>query len=110
MSGQLIQRIIVDQNVFELCSSGIGSPTIILDAGLRVNLDTWSTIFDRLAALTTTFCYNRLGVGGSGPVAPSLTTRATRRTSEQMAQELHTLLFQADVRPPYLLIGHSLGD
>lgn len=100
-----IQRITVDQNVFTMLCGGEGSPTVVLDTGLGDDLTTWSTIFDELASLTSTFCYNRLKIRKSGSTNPSF----SHRTSEQMVRELHALLKEGDIRPPYLLLGHSLG-
>ena len=46
--------------------------------------------------------YDRAGLGWSeaGPMP---------RTSNQMVTELHTLLTNANIEPPYVLVGHSLG-
>jgi pimeloyl-ACP methyl ester carboxylesterase len=46
--------------------------------------------------------YDRAGYGWSDP-------GPRPRTSERIAKELHTLLQTANVRPPYVLVGHSFG-
>ena len=48
---------------------------------------------------------DRAGVGRSD-VRPS---RAAVVRAEQIVDELHDLLARADVSPPYVLVGHSLG-
>ena len=46
--------------------------------------------------------YDRAGLGYSDPVSEP-------RTSRVIAQELHELLRAAGVKPPYILVGHSMG-
>jgi pimeloyl-ACP methyl ester carboxylesterase len=46
--------------------------------------------------------YDRAGMGWSEPGAQP-------RTSQQFVEELNTLLGNAGVQGPYVLVGHSLG-
>jgi pimeloyl-ACP methyl ester carboxylesterase len=81
---------------------GTGSPTVVLDAGLgRTSLD-WSLVQPVIGQTTRVCAYDRAGMGwsDSGP-AP--------RTPAQIAGELHTLLGNAGIAGPYVLVGHSLG-
>jgi pimeloyl-ACP methyl ester carboxylesterase len=51
----------------------------------------------------TRICYyDRAGLGLSDQ-AP------TPRTSKDMVKDLHTLLVNAGITPPYILVGHSIG-
>lgn len=81
---------------------GHGSPTVILDAGLGGSSLEWLAVQQRLSGRTRVCAYDRAGYGwsdsGIGP-----------RTSLQNAVELHLLLEYADIRPPYVLAGHSFG-
>ena len=55
-----------------------------------------------VARLTRVCAYDRAGVGWSDP-SPG------PRTSRVFAEELHTLLHNAGVAPPFVLVGHSMG-
>jgi pimeloyl-ACP methyl ester carboxylesterase len=79
---------------------GEGSPTVVLDAGLGgFSLD-WSLVQPELAATTRVCAYDRAGYGWSDPSPHA-------RTPSQIADELHTLLVNAGIQGPYVLVGHS---
>lgn len=81
---------------------GQGSPTIILVAGMSDFSVTWAYVQPEVARFTRVCSYDRAGLGWSEPSpAP--------RTASTMVEELHTLLVNADVQGPYVLVGHSLG-
>ena len=81
---------------------GEGSHTVVLDAGLGgFSLD-WSLVQPQLAGLTRVCAYDRAGYGWSDPSPQS-------RTPGQIADELHTLLANAGIQGPYVLVGHSAG-
>lgn len=82
--------------------TGEGSPTVILDAGVNDFYVSWAKVQPELARTTRVCSYDRAGLGWSGrsPVP---------RTNEVMAVELHTLLAQAGIEGPYILVGHSFG-
>ena len=86
-------------NVFE---AGEGDVTVVLEAGLGDNLTVWENVQARLAQTTRVVAYDRAGFGYSEP-SPS------RRTPEQIATELHALLREAQIAPPYVLVGHAEG-
>lgn len=81
---------------------GTGSPAIILEAGLGDMGLSWSEVQPALARLTRVCSYDRAGIGWSdaSPFPRDLTHES---------DELHTLLARADIRPPYILVGHSYG-
>lgn len=81
---------------------GAGTPSVIFISGLGETYDSWSKVQPEVARSTRTCSYDRAGLGWSDS-APE--PREVRR----MASELHDLLAASDVRPPYLLVGHSLG-
>ncbi len=80
---------------------GTGDITIILDASLG-GVEGYLLI-DELAQLTRVCIYDRSGYGWSEPSAQP-------RTSEQIVTELHDLLNQAQIQPPYILVGDSFGS
>src|ERR671938_464341 len=81
---------------------GTGSPTVVLDAGLGGSSLDWSLIQPELGRTTRVCAYDRAGMGWSdaGPQP---------RTPRQIADELHTLLTNAGIAGPYVLVGHSLA-
>jgi pimeloyl-ACP methyl ester carboxylesterase len=79
---------------------GEGSPTVLLDAGLGgFSLD-WSLVQPELAANNRVCAYDRAGYGWSDPGPQP-------RTPSHIADELHTMLVNAGVQGPYVLVGHS---
>lgn len=82
---------------------GQGTPTVIMDAGGGASSITWGLVPSEIAKFTRVCTYDRAGLGWS---APNL---KKPRTSQQSVDELHNLLSQARVEPPYILVGHSLG-
>jgi len=81
---------------------GSGTPTVVIDAGLGGSAVEWTEVQDALAPSTRVCTYDRAGYGWSDP-GPS------PRTAERAVGELRELLARAGERPPYLLVGHSLG-
>jgi pimeloyl-ACP methyl ester carboxylesterase len=82
--------------------TGEGTPTVVMDAGLGGGSLDWSTVQPEVAKFARVCSYDRAGIAWSdaGPQP---------RTSQQTVKELHTLLGNADVQAPYLLVGHSLA-
>jgi pimeloyl-ACP methyl ester carboxylesterase len=85
-----------------LYCTGSGSPAVILDSGLGDTYLSWQKVQPQIAQFTRVCSYDRAGLGFSYYSRhPS--------TSKDFAQELHTLLHNAGVPPPYVLVGHSMG-
>ncbi len=82
--------------------TGQGSPNVILDSGLGDSYMTWRKVQPQIAQFTRVCSYDRAGMGYSESSRKS-------RTSRDMAEELHALLHNAGVSPPYILVGHSMG-
>ncbi|HEV2864047.1 MAG TPA: alpha/beta hydrolase [Pyrinomonadaceae bacterium] len=87
-----------------LCSGpeGGGGPTVVMDAGIGECSLGWGLVQPEVAGFARACAYDRAGLGWSD-VAP------TPRTSGQMVADLHALLVNSGVRPPYVLVGHSFG-
>lgn len=81
---------------------GEGSPTVILEAGLNDFSISWAKVQPEVTKTTRVCSYDRAGLGWS-EASPN------PRTNEVMTEELHTLLKNANVEPPYILVGHSFG-
>jgi len=96
------QRVDVGGYRLHLQTVGSGLPTVVLDAGLSDCSVNWCRILPEVAKFTRVCAYDRAGLGWSdaGP---------RPRSSEQIVRELHTLLTQAGIPGPYVLVGHSFG-
>ncbi|HTU35161.1 MAG TPA: alpha/beta hydrolase [Candidatus Acidoferrum sp.] len=82
--------------------SGKGRPAVILESGLGIPSIGWALVQPKVAQIARVCSYDRAGYGWSDPVP-------FPRTSSEIARELHALLMNAHVAPPYILVGHSFG-
>ncbi len=79
-----------------------GSPTVVLEAAHSQPSLSWGSIPERVAEFARVCNYDRAGQGWS--------ERSPKpRIASNIVEELHTLLTRADVKPPYVLVGHSIG-
>jgi pimeloyl-ACP methyl ester carboxylesterase len=79
---------------------GAGAPAIVLEAGIAASSLNWSVLQPQLAALTSTYSYDRAGLGWS--------TSTSRGCSLlRMVEELYQWLHALHVPRPYVLAGHS---
>jgi pimeloyl-ACP methyl ester carboxylesterase len=79
---------------------GEGSPTVILDAAADMMSSDWAWIQPEIAKHTRVCSYDRAGMGwsDSGPQP---------RDAKQVTTELHSLLTNAGIAAPYIMVGHS---
>jgi membrane dipeptidase len=97
------QRLVdVGGRKMNLYCVGSGTPAVILESGLADPTVTWAAVQPALARKTRVCSYDRAGIGFS-----ESSGRAS--TSANAVEDLHALLRAASIRPPYLLVGHSLG-
>lgn len=82
---------------------GSGNPVVILDSGLTFTRHSWDQVGPQLSQFTRVCTYDRAGLGDSD--SPS----KFPRTSQQIVRELETLLVNARIVGPYVLVGHSFG-
>ncbi len=97
--GQLFE---VNGHAMHLYCMGEGSPTVILESGVGGNTLLWAYIQPAVAETTQVCVYDRAGYGWSE-------VSSRERTTPHIAEELHLLLIQAGIEPPYILAGHSFG-
>lgn len=79
-----------------------GSSTVIMETGLGATSSTWARVQPEVARATRVCSYDRAGMGWSEPGTDP-------RDAKHIAQELHTLLHNADIAGPYVLVGWSYG-
>ena len=85
-----------------LYCSGEGSPTVVFESGLGFPMLAWGYIQPAIADTVRTCSYDRAGIGFSdGASRPS--------TAAHIVDDLHRLLVAANIKPPYVLVGHSFG-
>ena len=82
--------------------TGNGSPVLILEAGGQNDSTIWRGVQPALSKTTTVCSYDRAGTGWSD-------TQPGPRDADHIAAELHQLLFQAGIKGPVILMGHSIG-
>jgi pimeloyl-ACP methyl ester carboxylesterase len=85
-----------------LYCTGQGSPTVIFENGLGGIFADWALVQPGVAQFTRACSYDRAyeGYSDAGPIPI---------TMHQQAFELHLLLQNAKLPPPYILVGHSYG-
>ena len=77
-------------------------PTVVLDTGLGEPSLSWGSVPEQVAEFARVCTYDRAGLGWS--------ERSSKpRVATNVVEELHTLLTRANVEPPYVLVGHSIG-
>ncbi len=82
--------------------AGDGGPTVVLESGNAECSLGWFLVQREVARFAPVCAYDRAGLAWSerGPKP---------RTTANIVEELHTLLDRAGVKPPYVLVGHSIG-
>lgn len=81
---------------------GAGGPSVIFESGIAATNLNWYHIQEHVAQFAHTASYDRSGLGWSSP-------STSVRTPGNIAGELHTMLRNAGIEPPYVLVGHSFG-
>ena len=106
-----------DRSLYVECK-GHGSPTVVLEAGLRSRGDYWSvkleqsqpvTVFDEIAKLTRVCEYDRPGTTlGTDEFSRSDPVPQPRTAADAVA-DLRALLREGPIEGPVVLVGHSTG-
>lgn len=92
----------VDGYEMHLHCEGEGRPTVILEAGSGIFSLHWVSVQEQVAEFTRVCAYDRAGLGWS-EASPR------PRTAEVIVDEMDSLLTEAGIAEPYVLVGHSLG-
>lgn len=82
-------------------SSGHELP-VLFESGLGGHVEWWAKIIPEIAKTNSVFSYNRPGIGGS-----DVTKRS--RDALQIIEDLRQTLQNLEIKPPYILVGHSTG-
>ncbi|HEY8206562.1 MAG TPA: alpha/beta hydrolase [Myxococcaceae bacterium] len=82
---------------------GAGSPTVVFENGLDTYGSLgWSLVHDEVAKTTRACAYSRAGIMWSEPSQGP-------HGGISVAEDLHAALGTMGERPPFVLVGHSLG-
>ena len=81
---------------------GAGPYTVIFESGFGTDLTAWRNVAPAVAKSAQVVGYSRAGLGKSQPRPGERTIRANTSDLEQM-------IAAAQLRPPFILVGHSYG-
>lgn len=83
-------------------TAGSGTATVVLETGLGGMSCAWAWIQPETAKFARVISYDRAGLGWSE-------SDASPRTASLAVQRLHAILEQCGAKPPYIMVGHSMG-
>lgn len=97
-----VTTVEVDGRAHAYFGTGEGEPTVVFEAGFGDGMEAWTAIGLMAARFSRVFAHDRAGYGQSdladGP-----------RDGLRLVEELRAVLQASGHRPPYVLVGHSLG-
>jgi pimeloyl-ACP methyl ester carboxylesterase len=105
------ERLDVGGRALRYICDGEGTPTVVVEQGQGISVERgffqpsavgWARVFTEVQKTTRICMHDRAGLGSSDGVT-------TPRASLDMVDDLHRLLRRAQVAPPYVLVGQSIG-
>ena len=96
------RRVPVGDRKLHILCKGSGTPSVVIEQGAGEPARLWWPLQAQVAEFASVCTYDRAGYGWSDP------TRGAR-TIEQRADDLHALLTNGSIQPPYILVAHSYG-
>jgi pimeloyl-ACP methyl ester carboxylesterase len=81
---------------------GAGQYTVIFESGFGTDLTAWRNVAPAIAKSAQVVAYSRAGLGKSQP-------RPGERTLRANTDDLEKMIAAAQLRPPFILVGHSYG-
>lgn len=95
-------RVDIGGRKLNLYCRGAGKTTVLFDSPSGEGGWSWFKVQPEVAKHTRACVYDRAGYGFSDPASRP-------NTSDNAVEDLHKALAKAGVKPPYLLVGNSLG-
>lgn len=83
---------------------GEAGPVVVFESGLGADLHVWRSVAAPVSRFARVVLYDRAGLGRSLPLASDRPV-----TADDVVRRLRALLREVGLRPPYVLVGHSLG-
>ncbi|AQG81128.1 alpha/beta fold hydrolase [Spirosoma montaniterrae] len=101
------QKITIDGTQIAVQVSGLetrkqNEPVIVFESGFGTPMQHWNPIFNQVSKIAPVVAYDRPGIGDSQPDQQMPTVKNVADKLRKVLQALH-------VKPPYVLVGHSLG-
>jgi hypothetical protein len=96
------QTKLIDARQTEFVARSGPAPVVVFENGLGARMEWWSKVLPSIESDAAYFAYNRPGYGNSAPAE-------TPRDGIHIVQELRAALLSEGKKPPYVLVGHSLG-
>ncbi|WP_299825646.1 alpha/beta hydrolase [uncultured Pontibacter sp.] len=99
---QQTKMINVGDHSLEMIQAGTGDYTIIFESGFGSDYKVWGNVASEVMNTNQVLLYSRAGTGKSesNPKPPTL---------EAAVQDLTSLLEEANLKPPFIFVGHSYG-
>lgn len=79
-----------------------GQPVVVFESGHGTPMGNWDKVLAGVAELAPLITYDRPGIGESEPIDEMPTIK-------NVSDRLVRLLNHLELKPPYILVGHSLG-
>jgi pimeloyl-ACP methyl ester carboxylesterase len=95
------KRVDIGGRSLHIVCMGQGPRTVVMESGAAVGFYEWWLVQTALAGEMRTCSYDRAGFGWSDP-PPS-------RSVAGYVDDLHELLRRSGEKPPFILVGHSMG-
>jgi pimeloyl-ACP methyl ester carboxylesterase len=92
-TGALVEVNVGDHSLYVHCF-GAGSPVVVMENALGAPWSYWEPVYSRLPSTIRVCMYGR---------------SANAHTSQEIVEDLHTLLTAAGFETPYIVVGHSFG-
>ena len=99
---QQTQMLNVGDHSLEMIQAGAGDYTIIFESGFGSDYKVWGKVASEVMQANQVLLYSRAGTGRSEP-------NPSPQTLEEAVQDLSHLIERANLKPPFILVGHSYG-
>jgi pimeloyl-ACP methyl ester carboxylesterase len=101
-NAQQTKMINVRDHSLEMIQAGSGEYTVIFESGFGTDYRVWGNVAAEVMNSNQVMLYSRAGTGKSE-------ANPKPQTLEAAVQDLNTLIEQANLKPPFILVGHSYG-
>lgn len=101
-TAQQTKMINVGDHSLEMIQAGTGDYTVIFESGFGTDYKVWGNVASEVMNTNQVMLYSRAGTGKSE-------ANPKPQTLEAAVQDLNTLIEQANLKPPFILVGHSYG-
>jgi pimeloyl-ACP methyl ester carboxylesterase len=96
------KMIALKDSALHMMSLGEGEFTVIFESGFGSDLSHWRNVAAQISTKAKVVVYSRAGAGKSEPIENA-------RNLLESTDELKQLINKADLKPPFIFVGHSYG-